>query len=193
MVLVLLIGDTHVPHRASDLPDKFKSLLVPGKIHKIICPGNLCSEAMYDYLRSICADVTVTAGDFDDNAIWPDSQVLSVGGLRVGVCHGHQVVPWGDRDALGALCRRLRADVLVTGHSHRFQAYQHEGRLIIDPGTATGAYSAHSAAADPTPSFVLMDADSGKATVYVYELQANGELKVDKLHYSKIPTPESGV
>ena len=30
-----------------------------------------------------------------------------------------------------------------------------------------------------------------QATVYVYELQADGELKVDKLHYSKTPAPES--
>lgn len=44
MVLVLCIGDFHVPHRASDLPAKFKSLLIPGKIARILCPGNLCTE-----------------------------------------------------------------------------------------------------------------------------------------------------
>ena len=42
MVLVLALGDLHVPHRAPDLPAKFKSMLVPGKIQHIICPGNLC-------------------------------------------------------------------------------------------------------------------------------------------------------
>lgn len=41
MVLVLAIGDLHIPHRASDLPQKFKSMLVPGKIQHIICTGNL--------------------------------------------------------------------------------------------------------------------------------------------------------
>lgn len=41
MVLVLAIGDLHIPHRASDLPPKFKSMLVPGKIQHIICTGNL--------------------------------------------------------------------------------------------------------------------------------------------------------
>lgn len=44
MVLVLCIGDIHVPHRAIDLPGKFKSLLQPGKIHAVLCTGNLCSE-----------------------------------------------------------------------------------------------------------------------------------------------------
>lgn len=45
MVLVLCIGDLHIPHRATDLPAKFKALLVPGKIHHILCPGNLCTQA----------------------------------------------------------------------------------------------------------------------------------------------------
>lgn len=42
MVLVLALGDLHIPHRAPDLPPKFKSMLVPGKIQHIICTGNLC-------------------------------------------------------------------------------------------------------------------------------------------------------
>jgi hypothetical protein len=42
MVLVLALGDLHIPHRASDLPAKFKSMLVPGKIQHILSPGNLC-------------------------------------------------------------------------------------------------------------------------------------------------------
>ena len=39
---MLALGDLHIPHRASDLPAKFKSMLVPGKIQHIICTGNLC-------------------------------------------------------------------------------------------------------------------------------------------------------
>lgn len=44
MVLVLCIGDLHIPHRCTDLPPKFKALLIPGKISRILCPGNLCIE-----------------------------------------------------------------------------------------------------------------------------------------------------
>jgi hypothetical protein len=44
MVLVLCLGDTHIPHRAPDLPAKFKELLKPGKIHSTICAGNVCSK-----------------------------------------------------------------------------------------------------------------------------------------------------
>lgn len=45
-------------------------------------------------------------------------QVVLIGDLRVGLCHGHQVVPWGDREALAILQRKLDCDILVTGHTH---------------------------------------------------------------------------
>lgn len=47
MVLVLCIGDLHIPHRACALPPKFKELLKPGKIHHILCTGNLCNKVHY--------------------------------------------------------------------------------------------------------------------------------------------------
>ena len=150
MVLVLCIGDLHIPHRATDLPPKFKALVVPGKISHILCPGNLCTEVrppraakhgrragklaggragagagstvwvaanlpcrapltaglalsntpvahlfaclqgVYDYLRSVCSDVTVTQGDFDESTKWPDTQVW---------CGGCGMVWWGGRAA----------------------------------------------------------------------------------------------
>lgn len=43
-MLILCIGDLHIPHRVPDLPNQFKELLQPGKIHSILCTGNLCSK-----------------------------------------------------------------------------------------------------------------------------------------------------
>eukprot|EP00983_Pelagomonas_calceolata_P111136 1159753-Pelagomonas_calceolata.AAC.3 len=62
MVLVLLLGDMHIPHRAADLPPQFKELLKPGKIHSILCAGNLCSKTLMEYLKSITPDVTLVQG-----------------------------------------------------------------------------------------------------------------------------------
>ena len=66
MVLVLVIGDLHIPHRTYDLPAKFKKLLVPGKIQQIICTGNVCDKETLDYLRGIAPDVHVVRGDYDE-------------------------------------------------------------------------------------------------------------------------------
>ncbi len=66
MVLVLVIGDLHIPHRVHDLPAKFKKLLVPGKIQQILCTGNVCDRETYEYLRTVSPDVNVVRGDYDE-------------------------------------------------------------------------------------------------------------------------------
>lgn len=48
MVLVLLVSDLHIPHRAGGLPEAFKSLLVPGRIQHVLCPGDLCNRSVPD-------------------------------------------------------------------------------------------------------------------------------------------------
>lgn len=66
MVLVLIIGDLHIPHRIHDLPTKFKKLLVPGKIQQILCTGNVCDRETYEYLRTVSPDVHIVRGDYDE-------------------------------------------------------------------------------------------------------------------------------
>lgn len=70
MVLVLIIGDLHIPHRIHDLPSKFKKLLVPGKIQQILCTGNVCDKETFEYLRSVANDVVVVRGDYDEVGCW---------------------------------------------------------------------------------------------------------------------------
>ena len=40
----LIIGDIHIPQRATDIPDKFKDLLLPNKMQYVIAPGNVGSR-----------------------------------------------------------------------------------------------------------------------------------------------------
>ncbi|CAI5504615.1 unnamed protein product [Closterium sp. Naga37s-1] len=169
-------------------------MLLPGKIHHVLSPGNLCIKEVQEYLRGICPDVHVTRGEYDDDAQFPDTKVVVVGGFRIGLCHGHQhwasalglvtatrgcslllcsvtfpvarprhplhstphfllpappsqVIPWGDVESLAMLQRQMGVDILITGHTHRFKAYRHQGRLLINPGSATGAYTPSTAAA----------------------------------------------
>lgn len=182
MVLVLALGDLHIPHRASDLPPKFKAMLVPGKIQHVLSPGNLCIKEVRDYLKTVCGDVHVTKGEFDEEAFYPDTKIVTIGSFKIGLCHGHQVIPWGDVESLAMLQRQLDVDILITGHTHQFKAYKHQGKLLINPGSATGAYSALST--DSAPSFVLMDIDGPRVVVYVYEI-VDGDVKVDKIDFKK--------
>ena len=72
---------------------------------------------------------------------YPEQKVVSVGQFRIGLTHGHQIVPWGDREGVAMLQRQLDVDILIYGHTHKFDAYEHESKFYINPGSATGAYS----------------------------------------------------
>ncbi|KAL1935286.1 hypothetical protein VTP01DRAFT_4426 [Rhizomucor pusillus] len=184
MVLVLVIGDLHIPHRAHDLPLKFKKLLVPGKIQQILCTGNITSKETYDYLKTVAGDMIVTKGDFDENPSFPQAKIVTHGNVRVGLLHGHQVIPWGDAESLDITARQMEVDVLLTGHTHKFEAFESNGKFFINPGSATGAYSTISTESEPIPSFVLMDIQGSVVVTYVYKLIDN-EVKVEKLEYRK--------
>eukprot|EP01117_Protostelium_nocturnum_P003090 TRINITY_DN14032_c0_g1_i1.p1 TRINITY_DN14032_c0_g1~~TRINITY_DN14032_c0_g1_i1.p1 ORF type:complete len:185 (-),score=39.42 TRINITY_DN14032_c0_g1_i1:229-783(-) len=182
MVLVLVIGDAHVPHRAASLPSKFTKLLVPGKIQHILCTGNLCSKEIQDYLKTLAVDVHFAKGDFDENQTFPENKTVTIGQFKIGLCHGHQIVPWGDREARAILQRQLDVDILITGHTHQFEAYEYQKKFFINPGSATGAFS--SLTEETIPTFVLMDVQGSHVITYVYILR-DGEVKVDKMEYIK--------
>lgn len=39
--LVLVLGDHHLPSRAISIPDPFKKMLVPNKMQRVVCTGNI--------------------------------------------------------------------------------------------------------------------------------------------------------
>ncbi|KAJ1670151.1 Vacuolar protein sorting-associated protein 29 [Spiromyces aspiralis] len=76
----------------------------------------------------------------------------------------------------------MGVDILVTGHTHRFEAYEDQGRFYINPGSITGSYSPYEPRS--IPSFVLMDIQGRDVIIYVYQL-IDGEVKVDRIEYHK--------
>ena len=74
-----------------------------------------------------------------DNA--PDFQKVTIAGLSIGLIHGHQILPNGNQDALHAVARKANVDVLISGATHVFEAYEYLQTLFINPGSITGAYT----------------------------------------------------
>lgn len=57
----------------------------------------------------------------------------------------------------------MDVDILLWGGTHRFEAFEMEGRFFVNPGSATGAFSTGywPEGEEPTPSFCLMDVSLG--------------------------------
>lgn len=47
---------------------------------------------------------------------YPETKVITIGQFRIGLCHGHQVVPWGDQHSLAALQRKVQPNSITVWH-----------------------------------------------------------------------------
>lgn len=180
-MLVLVIGDFHIPNRAADLPEAFKKLLVPGKIQVVLCTGNLCTNETHRFLKSLAHEVHVVQGDADEDSQWPEYKVVTVGQFKIGLCHGHQIVPWGDSEALAMAQRQLGVDIMITGHTHVMEQHTQEGVLYLNPGSATGALSPTARQGEAT--FMLLDIQDGNTSCYMYQLDEAGQVKHSRLDH----------
>uniref|UniRef100_A0A8B9GLN6 Vacuolar protein sorting-associated protein 29 n=1 Tax=Amazona collaria TaxID=241587 RepID=A0A8B9GLN6_9PSIT len=133
----------------------------------------------------------VGEGSLADSQLWlspfqslnyPEEKIVTVGQFRIGLIHGHQVIPWGDVASLALLQRKLDVDILISGHTHKFEAFEHENKFYINPGSATGAYNALET--NVIPSFVLMDIQASTVVAYVYQL-IEDDVKVERIEFKK--------
>lgn len=190
--LVLVLGDLHIPERANAIPENFKRMLVPNKMKHVICTGNVSRE-QHNELSGLAPNVHVVRGDFDNDESlqFPESSVIQVGQFRIGLIHGHQLLPYGSQDAKARLRRKMNVDIFVSGHTHQNEVVLEDGHYFINPGSITGAYS--SLTSEPIPSFILLAIQDTKLVCYVYELKG-GEVEVSKTEFTKTmpPPPTEG-
>lgn len=133
----------------------------------------------------------------------PETKVVTIGGFRIGICHGHQIAPVGEVESLSTVLRTLDVDILVTGHTHRTSIAEFDGKCYINPGSLTGAYTPFARVTIPTPvegsdavptlptlspilpSFMLMNITDVKIDFFLYELTTEGKLRISKSSHVK--------
>ncbi|GBG25036.1 Vacuolar protein sorting-associated protein 29 [Hondaea fermentalgiana] len=157
-------------------------MLIPNKTQHVLCTGNVCTKEQYEFLRSLAPSVHVVRGDMDELPTLPEDAVVRIGDFKIGVCHGHQVVPWGDLESLACYARQLDVDILISGHTHRNSTVEHEGRFYVNPGSITGAENGFTE--NVSPSFICLSIKGNVATTYVYEM-VEGEVKIQKVKFTK--------
>ena len=181
--LVLVVGDMFVPQRSPNINEQFKSILIPNKIQHVLSLGNIGSRESYDWLKSLSNDFHTVKGDFDEGDL-PEKKIVQIGEFKIGMIHGHQILPWGDLDSLNNVQRELGCDILLSGHTHQIDIKVKNKKFYINPGSISGAFS-HTIA-DPNPSFVLMVLQGEEAIVYLYILNDKSQkFGLSKIEFSK--------
>ena len=65
---------------------------------------------------------------------------------------------------------------MISGHTHETCVKQYDGKFFINPGSATGAYTATNSA--PKPSFILLAVQGDDVVFFTYSL-VNDEVVID--------------
>jgi vacuolar protein sorting-associated protein 29 len=181
--LVLVVGDMFVPQRSQDIDPQFKAILIPNKLQHVLSLGNIGSRESYDWLKSLSNDFHSVKGDFDEGDM-PEKKLVTIGEFKIGLIHGHQILPWGNAESLSSIQRELDCDILLSGTTHQINVKVVDNKLFINPGSISGAFS--NVVADPSPSFVLMVLQGTEAIVYLYVLNDRTQkFEVNKIEYTK--------
>lgn len=152
-IVVGVVADTHVPDRVSGLPPGLTEAFRSAGVSHILHAGDVCARRVLDELAAV-APVCAARGnrDFLFNPPLPMANEIEVGGVRIGICHGHGGTMRYWLDKFGYVFQGYRyeryleiargacprAHVWVYGHSHRSENRWVDGRLLFNPGAATG-------------------------------------------------------
>ena len=183
MVRILCIGDSHIPNRAKELPEKIYDKL-----------GDLTKDKLFDF-TFFTGDVIkfpkllefldiktnknlfVVMGNMDyyyGNRNAPIHQKLEIPfenneKITLGLTHGAQISPRGDNSQLETLAIEKNYNILVSGHTHKEEIYLTEkGILLINPGSVTGAWSF---LASGIPSFIELNINESTKEISVDLIQ----------------------
>ena len=110
---------------------------------------------------------------------------MQIGAFKIGLIHGHQIVPWGDAASLAIKQRSLDCDILISGHTHSSSVVERDDVWYINPGSITGAFSPASDG-ETAPAFVLLAIQGAKCVCYCYKYsEEKDSVEVTKTEFSK--------
>jgi len=181
-----VIGDFHIPTRARNIPEKLREIIMKTDIELILCTGDFVEERVLRKLEGIARTIWVV-GNMDFFASSPLKRKLKVNGFKIGLIHGHQVYPRGDREKLLKIARSLNVNILISGHTHAPFIDLKEGVLLLNPGSATGCWGGGGGSL--IPSLMIMHFREQNVLIELYELRASKLIRHTecfRLHENKV-------
>ncbi|MHA1804592.1 MAG: YfcE family phosphodiesterase [Promethearchaeota archaeon] len=186
MIKLLMIGDSHIPRRASEVsPQIYEKLSESGNYEYTFFTGDLIQAPKFIRFLKEKTDREVfrVLGNMDyyngitDLPLYHELKLpMSRGGnLRIGLTHGAQINPRGDIKQIEALARNKRFNVIIIGHTHKEEiSLMSSGILMLNPGSVTGAWSF---LATGIPSFIIMEIDQEKNIMNTFLMRLNKRTK----------------
>lgn len=147
MVEIAVISDTHIPSRASEIPD-WVAERVRDADHTIHA-GDFDSPEAYEAVVALTdGDLTTVAGNMDPDSLdLPEVATVEVQGTTFVVTHGtaQSMEEYGDTIAEAVSEELDGPGIAVAGHTHEVRNDDVAGIRLLNPGSATAASPAEAA------------------------------------------------
>lgn len=157
---ILVLSDTHIPHRARFLPEEFYERV--DEVDLIFHAGDFTSVQVLRELESFKPTIGV-CGNMDDADVWsilPEMRVETLEDVRIGMFHGIGS-PLGLEKRVREKFRKegIDVDLIIFGHSHRWFYGEVEGVKMLNPGSPTDRVFAR------RRSFAILTVEGGQFEV----------------------------
>lgn len=136
---IAALGDLHIPSRSLGISEGIKEKLLDYNPDLILCTGDLTDKNTLNELKEI-AETKAVQGNMDKGDL-PREAEQEVGNLKIVLIHGDQVFPRGNKDKLRYIAEEKEADIIISGHTHKLDTEKVGDKLLLNPGSATGAWS----------------------------------------------------
>lgn len=137
MQSIAIVADTHIPSRASVLPDWVASAMRRADV--VIHAGDFDSLEAFEHIESISDELVAVRGNADPSLGLPEVVTTDIAGVTVLITHNAGSMR-GYRDRLRSLVAESEpVDLFVAAHSHEATDSHIDGCRFVNPGSATGA------------------------------------------------------
>jgi len=155
-----IVSDTHSHKIPQQLLDDFKD------VDLIVHAGDFCSTEDLKAFKRI-KEVRAVYGNMDGlelRQILPERDIFQVGGLTVGVYHGHGA-PERVLDFARAEFKKDKVDIVIFGHSHQPVNEVIDHILYFNPGSPNDVVRA------PYCSYGILEIEDGKVSGKIIRIE----------------------
>lgn len=159
-----VISDSHIPERASELPEPFRARI--RSADQVLHAGDFTSGDVLAEVESLAdGNVTAVYGNMDPrNLDLPAVDTLDIEGVTFVVTHGTGT-PGDYEERIAGIVREEAGEeaIGIAGHTHQVLDTTKQGIRLLNPGSVTGAAPASRA------TMMIVDVDDGDLDVTVQE------------------------
>jgi vacuolar protein sorting-associated protein 29 len=185
MKRVLIFGDTHIPTRRDSIPEDFYKHIANTPYDLGLITGDLVREQDMRSALPPLPRCYVVMGNMDYGRGYNFHEIILVENFKFLLIHGTQLRPRGNLEQLWEITMEVGANIAVHGHTHKPEIALHKNRLLLNPGTLSGATGGWSGRTDA--SFIELEVSKNQIEVILHLTDWHIE-RTSRIAYCKTDT-----